>query len=81
MVVHRKSRDFKILLVRLQMKIFRAMFKKIGDIVIDIAKIVFAVAVLTPFVKDGKIDTQGVLSSMLLLILGLYIYFEGVKDE
>ena len=63
------------------MKILKKMLAKIGDIFIDIAKIVFAVAVLTPFVKNGSLDNQAILSSLLMLILGLYTYYKGVQYE
>ena len=63
------------------MKTLKKMAQKIGDIFIDIAKIVFAIAVLTPFVKDGSIDNQAILSSLLMLSLGLYTYYKGVQYE
>ena len=52
------------------------MLVKTGDVFIDIAKIVFAVAGLTPFVKNGSLDNQAILLSLLMLTLGLYTYYK-----
>ena len=53
--------------------------KKIGDILIDLAKIVFAIAVLTPLVKESDTSNPSIIFSLVLLLSGIYIYMIGVK--
>ena len=55
--------------------------KEIGKISIDIAKIIFGVAILSPFLRIGEVDIVAIITSISLAILGLYIHHKGATDD
>ena len=57
------------------------LIKKIGEILINIAQIIFGVAVLAPFVKNETISIYPIISSIVLLMMGLFTYYKGSQNE
>ena len=57
------------------------LIKKIGEIFINIAQIIFGVAVLAPFVKNETISIYPITSSIVLLMMGLFTYYKGSQNE
>ena len=55
--------------------------KEIGKLNIDLAKIVFAIAILTPLIKTGSIDYKALLSSLGLIISGVILINKGTKED
>jgi len=55
--------------------------KELGKFILDITKIIIAIAVITPFVKGGNIEIVPILSAVAMAGVGLYITNKGVKDE
>lgn len=55
--------------------------KESGKILFDIAKLVIAVAIITPLVKDEAIGVFPFLFAFLLMIPGIYLFDKGAKDE
>jgi len=55
--------------------------KEIGKLGLDLAKITFAVAILTPFVKTGNIDFYTLLGAFAFAISGIILINKGTEDE
>ena len=59
--------------------LMRDLLKEVGKYFYDISKITFAVAVVTPFVKEGNVSVyMGIVVSGSFL-LGTYIIYKGIK--
>ena len=54
--------------------------KELGKFSLDLAKIVFAVAILTPFLKTGNLDLRAIGSGFLLMINGVILINKGYVD-
>jgi hypothetical protein len=57
------------------------LLKELGKYFLDISKIVFAVAVITPVVRDGMFSIISITLAIALMLLGTYITYKGVKDD
>ncbi len=57
------------------------LLKEIGKYFFDISKIVLAVAVLTPLVKDGSYNIYAIGGASMLFILGSYITYKGIQND
>lgn len=57
------------------------LLKEIGKYFFDISKIVLAIAVLTPLVKDGSYSFYAIFGAGALFVLGAYITYKGVEDD
>ena len=55
--------------------------KEIGKLSFDIAKIIFAIAILTPLIKDIGINYYSVFGAIALIIAGTILINKGTKDE
>ena len=55
--------------------------KEIGKLFLDFTKIIFAVAFLAPFIKNGAFEIIPVISGILTAIVGIYLTNEGVENE
>ena len=55
--------------------------KELGKFILDIAKIIVAIAVVTPFVKGGGIEVVPILSAVTMAGIGIYIINKGAKNE
>ena len=55
--------------------------KETGKLLLDITKIVVAVAIVTPLVKEGDTNIAPFLFSAISASAGLYLIDKGVKDE
>ena len=51
-----------------------------GKLIYDFAKITFAVAIITPIVKNGDYSFYPILTVMGLIIVGSYLVYKGTKD-
>ncbi len=51
--------------------------KEIGKLFLDLAKIIFAVAIVTPLVKDGEFQIIVVVLAMLSIAIGIYLTNKG----
>lgn len=55
--------------------------KEVGKLFLDFTKIIFAIAFLTPFIKDGDFEIVPVIAGVLTAIIGTYLINKGAKDE
>jgi len=59
----------------------RETFKEIGKFGLDIAKIIFAVAILQPIIKSGSINWTAIGGAIAFAIGGVLLINKGAKDE
>jgi len=52
--------------------------KELGKLFIDLAKIIFAIAILAPLVKGGSFEIIVVAFAFLSAIVGIYLTNKGV---
>ena len=55
--------------------------KEIGKFGLDIAKIIFAVAILQPIVKSGSVNWIAIFGAIAFAIGGVLLINKGAKDE
>jgi len=55
--------------------------KELGKHTLDISKIVLALAIITPLVKDENISFAVIVVFGVLILIGTYLTNKGVKDE
>ena len=55
--------------------------RELGKFILDITKIIVAIAVITPFVKGGGIEIVPIIASVVMAGIGIYIINKGAKDE
>ena len=55
--------------------------KELGKLVLDFSKIIIAVAVISPFVKEDDFHILPLIIGVITSGLGLYLIDKGVKDE
>jgi len=55
--------------------------KELGKHTLDISKIVLALAIITPFVKDENVSFIVIVLFAVLFVSGTYLTNKGVKDE
>jgi len=58
----------------------RDWIKEIGKYFLDISKIVIAVAIITPLVKEGAYSIYAAIGAIVLFIIGAYILYQGAKN-
>jgi len=59
----------------------RHLLKELGKYFFDISKILLAVAVITPFVKNANISIGALILSIALMAVGSYFAYKGGKDN
>jgi len=55
--------------------------KEVGKLFFDVAKIVFAVAIVTPLVKGGEVELIPLFFVAEVILIGLYLINKGTQDE
>lgn len=55
--------------------------KEAGKLLLDFTKVVLAVAIIAPYVKDGHIEITPFVFAGISTIFGLYLINKGAKDE
>jgi len=55
--------------------------KESGKYILDLSKIVIAMAVITPFVKDSHFEIAPLIIAGASSLVGLYLINKGAKDE
>jgi len=55
--------------------------KEIGKLSFDIAKIVFAVAILTPLIKNIGVNSSAITGAIALVLGGIILINKGTKNE
>ena len=55
--------------------------KEIGKLSIDLAKITFAIAILTPLIKTGDIDYKALFAALGFAISGIILINKGTKED
>ena len=55
--------------------------KEIGKLSFDIAKIVFAIAILTPLIKDAGVNYTAVFGAITLIFGGTILINKGTINE
>ncbi len=55
--------------------------REIGKLSFDIAKIIFAIAILTPLIKSTSINYYAVFGSIFFIAGGIILINKGTKDE
>ena len=57
------------------------LLKEFGKLVYDLAKITFAVAIVTPLVKNGEFSFYAVFGAAVLIAAGSYIIYKGGQQN
>jgi len=55
--------------------------KEIEKLSFDIAKIVFAIAILTPLLKDAGVNYSGIAGAIALILGGTILINKGTKED
>ena len=55
--------------------------KELGKYFLDISKILLALTLITPFMKQGDISMIAVLLTLVLFAVGVTLTDKGAKDE
>ena len=55
-------------------------YKEFGKLIYDFAKITFAVAIITPLVRDGNYSLYPIFTVLGLIVVGSYIIYKGTKN-
>ena len=55
--------------------------KEAGKLLLDFTKIIVAVAIITPLVKNGQMEIAPFIFAAIAAISGLYLIDKGAKDE
>ena len=55
--------------------------KELGKFILDLTKIVFAIVIITPFVKGEDIQLLPLFITGVTSSLGIYLINQGVNDE
>ena len=55
--------------------------KELGKLFLDFTKIIFAVAFLTPIIKDGYFEIVPIVAGLVTASTGTYLINKGAKDE
>jgi len=55
----------------------KELLKEFGKLTYDLAKITFAVAIITPLVKDGEFSLYAIGGAVGLILFGSYIIYKG----
>ncbi len=59
----------------------KEVLKEIGKLCFDIAKIIFAIAILTPLIKNVSINYYAVFGSISFIAGGIILITKGTTDE
>lgn len=55
--------------------------KETGKLFLDFTKIIFAVAIITPLVKEGSFDILPIFFGTIILASGIYLINKGVHEN
>ena len=55
--------------------------KELGKLGVDLAKIIFAIAILQPLLKSGNINIYAIVGALALAIGGIILINEGAENE
>jgi len=55
----------------------KSLLKEFGKLIYDLAKITFAVAIITPLVKNGDYSVYAIVGALGLILIGSYIIYKG----
>ncbi len=66
---------------KFKFKLTKEAIKESGKLLFDFTKVVFAVALIAPFVNDTKFSIFPVLIGMTTAGIGLYLINKGTSDE
>ncbi len=56
-------------------------FKELGKFGLDLAKIIFAIAILPPILKSGSINWYAIIGAIFFALGGIILINKGVNDE
>ena len=59
----------------------RETLKEVSKCILDLSKIVIAIAVITPFVKESHFEILPLVIAGASSLVGLYLINKGVTDE
>ena len=59
----------------------RETLKEVGKFGLDLAKIIFAVAILPPILKNGSINWYAIIRAIFFALGGIILINKGVADE
>ena len=63
------------------LKITKETIKEIGKLSLDLAKITFAIAILTPLIKTGNIDYKALFSAFGFAVSGVILINKGTQED
>ena len=55
--------------------------KESGKYLLDLSKIIFAIALITPLAKGSEINIVFLIGTVVMSLLGLYLIKKGANDE
>ena len=55
--------------------------KEVGKFGLDLAKIIFAVAILPPILKDSSVNWYAIIGAIFFALGGIILINKGVNDE
>ena len=55
--------------------------KELGKFGFDLAKIVFAIAILPPILKSGSINWYAIIGALFFAVGGIILINKGINDE
>ena len=59
----------------------REFLKEAGKYILDLSKIMFAIAFITPLVKGMSINIPFTFAMIVVSFSGLYLTYKGAKDD
>lgn len=66
---------------KINFRLKKESLKESAKLLLDFSKVIFAITVVTPFVKGGSLDIISIITSVILAGIGIYVYNKGAKDE
>lgn len=57
----------------------RELLTELGKLIYDIAKITFALAILSPVIKSGSFSLYAIMGVVILISVGSYIIYRGAQ--
>ncbi|MEA1893000.1 MAG: hypothetical protein U9N33_09835 [Campylobacterota bacterium] len=55
--------------------------KEVGKLFVDLAKIIFAITIITPLAKNEAFDFTPFIFGVLAVIFGIYLINKGLENE
>ncbi|MDA3053234.1 hypothetical protein OFO01_07280 [Campylobacter sp. JMF_01 NE2] len=67
--------------IKLKLVLKKETIKESGKLLLDLAKVIIAVAIVTPLVKNEAIGITPFIVALMISVVGMYLFNKGAKDE